>query len=281
MPQNFQDRPTKKSEYQRIRNLLSNNEDETSWQNLLLFTSGLHATNQDMPGFLRPRLIKLAIGEGRVNYAVKLFEQASRTGFALSDPELSDQFFASLSSHARYLNFEGEEIARLYKSAERVAQIMEREEHCGKFDKGTHAPDSVPFDPRKSVRVIAGLLELAAADAIGNHGRKDEHGLVAGYHAKAIAVSKSGLRAGQSPHIWVPPRDETDIITYHERPTLLTLRSALDKAATISNVVRDKAAHNALLNDIGARLGDLDEKGNKLFAERSQKREAKAATSAS
>jgi hypothetical protein len=181
-PMKLDDRPVKAKALKQIRMILRETQDNDAWNNLLPFLEGMHTAKQPIREDFLASIVRVAGQQGKHQAVMRCVEVPRRTNLRLCLPEVTRELLLACHLRAADAGFKGEEFLSAAKQAERIALMMEKEEHCG----GKLHPGEV--DMRQSLMVVGVLLEMAAAKALEVNGGKDVDGHVSSYVAKAIAL---------------------------------------------------------------------------------------------
>jgi hypothetical protein len=186
-PMKLTDRPIKATSLSSIRRILASTDDDAAWATVLPFLEGMNQAKSSPSESFMVSLVRKAFEKGKYNLPMAWTEQAKRTGMRLCFKDITHEMMIGCHKRAAAADFKGDELISAAKHAERVAQLLEQEEHCaGKLKEGQ-------FDMRKNVMVVGVLLELAAARAIHLHAGEDVDGKVHSYITKTIAMLEAGF----------------------------------------------------------------------------------------
>lgn len=191
-PMALGDRPIKYKALAQILQILSSTDDQEAWSNLPRFLEGMKASKDSVPPYFMEKIARKAFERGKEQIIMRCAEDADKTAFHLSIPGVTEQTMLGCHRRAADASFRGDALLSAVKQADRIARLLESEEHC---NRSLPASD---VDMRQSLMVVGVLLELAAAKSIDVNGGKDSEDQVASYVAKALALSKDGFNNDRS-----------------------------------------------------------------------------------
>ena len=162
----FYDQPHMRKALSRIIKILSERTDNATWDNVIPFLEGLTSSKRLVPAQFYQRLTRKAGELGKESVIIRCVESPHKTNLRLNIKGVARELFVAFHRRAFDAGFKGGELDSAFARAERIALVLEDEEHCGGKlklfdDKKTY----FQVDARSDPVVLSVLLELSAAKA--------------------------------------------------------------------------------------------------------------------
>ncbi|KAB2576725.1 uncharacterized protein LTHEOB_3673 [Lasiodiplodia theobromae] len=153
----------------------------TDWENVGKLLEGFADAGVRMRGEWVQKFVREAAQKGALHVVLRALERAPRTNVRLRSRDVVSRVLWEVRGVAAENGWGEVETERAIRYAEKVVELMEREEHCGGSGKRVVKPG----DLRTLPFVIATPLELNAVHVLRYKGGVDEDGVVEGY-AKSL-----------------------------------------------------------------------------------------------
>lgn len=172
----------------------------TDWENVGRLLEGFADAGVKLRDEWVQKFVREAAQKGALHVVLRAVERAPRTNVRLRSRDVVSRVLWEVRGVAAQNGWGEVETDRAIRYAEKVVELMEREEHCGGSDKRVVKPG----DLRTLPFVIATPLELSAVHVLRYKGGVDEDGAVEGY-AKSLCnnLKHFGLQVRHIPIFWL------------------------------------------------------------------------------
>lgn len=145
-----------------------------AWENLPALLTGLKKAHAVPPEKAMAKIVRKAVGCGRIGIIIQCLHQVEHTGMSLQMPEVLNNVIYGLRTLAQKDGWSEEALGKALKDSQQIAILLEMKEHGGGGIIKTN-------DARGRKEVIGVFLELAAMHAYKFQNGKDVDGKVKMY----------------------------------------------------------------------------------------------------
>jgi hypothetical protein len=236
-PMDEWDKPSLKT-LKTFTSILGSSSDSAAWNNVPAFLEGLVLCKGNVTFSFYEALTRKSGEVGKEGIIIQCAEISDKTGLKLSIPGVVRELFLIFHTRAAKAKFEGSELDKARRRAEKIALMLEDDAHCGgKLKHQGHV------DARDESVVLSVLLELSATDVINNHGGKDEGGKVAAYATRMMHQLE---RSDKSPIQRTPDQNSKAVENARQLEELLPLWNGIRQALQVDSVQRNAALRKSL-----------------------------------
>ncbi|KAK4542289.1 hypothetical protein LTR36_006942 [Oleoguttula mirabilis] len=174
------DIPNRTTLFHRAIDLMAAGTDSKAWSNLPSLLAGLKGAGAKVEEKMMGKVVRKAVGAGRIAIVVQCLQQGGHTGMTLQSEQILEHVIWGLHMTAqRDGEWSEEAVLKALKAANQLGLLLETEEHGGGRYLREH-------DPRRRAEVLGVFLELAAVHAYKFQGGKDVDGKVKIYAERLL-----------------------------------------------------------------------------------------------
>ncbi|KXL47677.1 hypothetical protein M433DRAFT_111160 [Acidomyces richmondensis BFW] len=186
-----------------------------AWENLPALLTGLKKAHAVPPEKAMAKIVRKAVGCGRIGIIIQCLHQVEHTGMSLQMPEVLNNVIYGLRTLAQKDGWSEEALGKALKDSQQIAILLEMKEHGGGGIIKTN-------DARGRKEVIGVFLELAAMHAYKFQNGKDVDGKVKMYAERLM----DRLEFASQPPSSTPPSNGPVYSMLNAVPILNGLRLA-------------------------------------------------------
>ena len=187
-PMDYFDKPSLRRSLSTFVQILNQHSDHATWSNLVPFLQGLALAKCNVPSWFYPKIARKGCEMGKESLIIRCVENSRDTHVRLSIPGVARELYVSLYKRAMKAGFEGPQLDSAYSRAEKLALLLEDEEHCGgKLRLYSKDKKQFDVDARADPAILNILLGLSASKAAQAEPADEElNKKVVGYIRKVV-----------------------------------------------------------------------------------------------